>query len=214
MKIPVSNKLGQILDKMVESAVKRRYQSATEVLQALNSAKASSTVVHSHQPGTPKIPSHSPDHLRSEVGVDYTNLRNFLRNGMWRKADEETDWIMLKVSKREEEGWLRAEDIENFPYTDLCTIDQLWVKYSKGRFGFSVQKRIFFEVGGRFGKVSEEVWESFGDRVGWRENNSWLYYSDLAFSQLAPVGHLPEETQGMGWIWVSSLAQRLIMHKI
>ncbi len=31
---------------------------------------------------------------------------------------------------------------------DLRTIDQLWVKYSNGRFGFSVQKRIWHSIGG------------------------------------------------------------------
>ncbi|MEH1784569.1 MAG: GUN4 domain-containing protein [Nostoc sp.] len=29
------------------------------------------------------------------------------------------------------------EDIKEFPYQDLLTIDRLWVKYSDGRFGFT-----------------------------------------------------------------------------
>ncbi|MEE6161423.1 GUN4 domain-containing protein [Cylindrospermopsis raciborskii DSH] len=35
------------------------------------------------------------------------------------------------------------------------------------------------------------VWISFGDRVGWRKQGSWLYYKDLNFSLSAPTGQLP-----------------------
>ncbi|HYX15858.1 MAG TPA: GUN4 domain-containing protein [Nostoc sp.] len=45
-------------------------------------------------------------------------------------------------------GWLDYKSIENFPCTDLRTIDRLWVKYSNGHFCFSVQKRIWLECGG------------------------------------------------------------------
>ncbi|MBW4592221.1 MAG: GUN4 domain-containing protein [Brasilonema angustatum HA4187-MV1] len=79
--------------------------------------------------------------------------------------------------------------MENFPCTDLRTIDQLWVKYSGGRFGFSVQKRIWERVG--------EDYEKFGDRVGWRKgmfwNREWLNYNELTFSINAPQGHLPRD---------------------
>ncbi|MEG4987482.1 serine/threonine-protein kinase [Microcoleus sp. BR0-C5] len=94
----------------------------------------------------------------SAVGMDYTNLQNLLAAKKWREADEETARVMLKVAGREKEGGLNTESIDNFPCEDLRTIDQLWVKYSNGRFGFSVQKRIYKSLGGtrsmivRFGK--------------------------------------------------------------
>jgi HTH-type transcriptional regulator/antitoxin HigA len=59
-----------------------------------------------------------------------------------------------------------TNSIENFPCDDLRTIDQLWVKYSQGRFGFSVQKKIWLEVGG---KVDYDTECKLGDRVGWRK---------------------------------------------
>uniref|UniRef100_A0A0C1NM16 GUN4-like domain-containing protein n=1 Tax=Tolypothrix bouteillei VB521301 TaxID=1479485 RepID=A0A0C1NM16_9CYAN len=68
---------------------------------------------------------------------------------------------MLKAALREKQGWLNDESIKNFPCTDLRTIDQLWVKYTNGRFGFSVQKRIWFSVGKDYGK--------FAVSVGWRK---------------------------------------------
>jgi eukaryotic-like serine/threonine-protein kinase len=129
--------------------------------------------------------------LSSEKGVDYTRLRDFLKAGQWKEADKETLAVMLKASGRETFGWLSSESIENFPCTDLRTIDQLWVKYSNGRFGFSVQKRIWESVG--------KDYEKLGDRVGWRKgwwmNKEWIKYSDVTFDTTAPQGHLPARPQ-------------------
>ena len=79
----------------------------------------------------------------SKIGQDYTTLKKYLAAGKWKEADAETARVMLAVAKREKEGWLDFGSIDNFPCEDLRTIDQLWVKYSDGKFGFSVQKRIY-----------------------------------------------------------------------
>lgn len=70
--------------------------------------------------------------LASEKGIDYTQLRNLLKAGKWQEADQETGNKMREVMGRQKEGWLQDEDIEQFPCTDLRTLDQLWVKYSNG----------------------------------------------------------------------------------
>jgi WD40 repeat protein/O-acetyl-ADP-ribose deacetylase (regulator of RNase III) len=88
------------------------------------------------------------DRLGSESGFDSTQLRDLLAAEQWQEAAQETTALMLRISSREAEGWLRQEDIENFPCTDLLTIDQLWVKYSDGRFGFSVQNQTWQNIGG------------------------------------------------------------------
>lgn len=128
---------------------------------------------------------------------------------------------MLKAAGREEEDWLSSDSIESFPCTDLRTIDQLWVKYSNGRFGFSVQKRIWESVG--------KDYEKFGDRVGWRKgmffNKEWVYYNELTFSLQAPQGHLPAKVlYGGAWTgeedveedvrYISSLASLYSRDKI
>jgi O-acetyl-ADP-ribose deacetylase (regulator of RNase III) len=116
---------------------------------------------------------------------------------------------MLKISSREAEGWLRDEDIENFPGIDLLTIDKLWVKYSKKRFGFSVQKKIWQRVGGT-GNADFKIYRSFSKRLGWGDGgNSWLYYSDLTFNSTAPVGHLPGGL--LDWLWSSYRHSRLYL---
>jgi hypothetical protein len=124
--------------------------------------------------------------LKSDVGMNYSKLRDFLKAGKWKEADEETLRVMLAVAKREKEG-LGVEDIDNFPCADLRTIDKLWVKYSDGRFGFSVQKRIYQGLGGTR-EYNGEIWDKFGDKVGWRKGGYWLYYKDITFDKKAPEG--------------------------
>lgn len=130
--------------------------------------------------------------LLSDVGANYTQLRDLLADGKWQEADEETRRVLLKVAGRDNEGWLNEDSIRKLPCTDLRTVDQLWVRYSQGRFGFSVQKRIYEEVG--------RDWEKLGDCVGWRVERDWLSISSLTYHTDAPTGHLP----GCG-AWVTSL---------
>jgi hypothetical protein len=162
----------------------------------------------SQQQSTPKAASQSinqTDDLSSERGVDYTKLRNLLASGQWKEADGETLAVMLKVANRETERYLDLESIETFPCTDLRTIDQLWVKYSNGRFGFSVQIDIWQSVD-KPGEYHYETYCKFGLRVGWRvEKNKWLgqkkeeewvSYREITFDLNAPQGHLPS-----GFVW-------------
>jgi hypothetical protein len=178
-----------------------------------NSVSASVAKQSESTPVANTIPSEADVPFKSDRGVDYTNLRDLLAAGKWKEADRETGRVMSKVAGREKERWLDIESIEKFPCEDLGTIDQLWVKYSNGHFGFSVQKRIYQSLGGT-SEYDEEVFERYGDRVGWRKNNEWLYYFDLTFSEKAPEAHLPGmggwiAWSGDGWM-VSSLASRLV----
>ncbi|MCZ2207308.1 GUN4 domain-containing protein, partial [Cylindrospermopsis raciborskii] len=94
------------------------------------------------------------------------------------------------ITQRNDEGWLTLENIINFPIQDLYRIDQLWLEYSRGKFGISVQQQIYQSLGGTK-EYNQDVWRSMGDRVGWRQWGSWLSYSNLNFSQTAQSGHLP-----------------------
>ncbi|MBP0003145.1 MAG: GUN4 domain-containing protein [Cyanobacteria bacterium SBC] len=121
--------------------------------------------------------------LDSEAGIDYRPLKVFLETQRWREADLKTWEIVLLVAQREFQGWLRLEDIEAFPTTDIDTINNLWYANSDGRFGLSVQGEIWRESG--------ENYSDFCDRVGWRVAGNWKYYDDLTFDLKAPLGHLP-----------------------
>jgi hypothetical protein len=78
-----------------------------------------------------------------------------------------------------------------------------------------VQKRIYQSLGGT-SKYDEEVWQRFGDRMGWKINNEWVLPQNLTFSEEAPEAHFPAyllaNTTAYFWVWcgVSSLASRLM----
>ncbi|MBE9049148.1 GUN4 domain-containing protein [Nostocales cyanobacterium LEGE 11386] len=145
-----------------------------------------------------------PDDLSSAVGADYTQLRDLLQAGRWLEADKETTKFMLQVAAREEQGHLDLQSLENFSCTDLTTIDTLWVKYSGGRFGFSIQQRIWQSVKsnsaadpvlaliiGNEKVAAVETCIDFANRVGWRLKDAWLDYSNLMWDEDAPMGLLP-----------------------
>ncbi|UUO17599.1 GUN4 domain-containing protein [Dolichospermum heterosporum] len=144
--------------------------------------------------------------LKSAVGQDYTKLQDLLVAGNWKEADAETGRLMLAVAKREQEGWLDVESIDNLPCVDLRTIDQLWVKYSNGRFGFSVQKRIYQSLGGTR-EYNYEIWEKFLDKVEWQKGKKTLYYKDITFDIKAPKAQIPIafglKTDGLGYLGYS-----------
>ncbi|MCA2709046.1 MAG: GUN4 domain-containing protein [Microcystis sp. M015S2] len=229
----VRDDLGRILDKMIEFGTRKRYQSAREILQDLTGQSPATSI---QSPATPVIQIPAPPKvaanivLKSARGVNYSRLQQLLAAGKWKEADQETSKVMLQVAGRQTEGWLRIEeDIDNFPCEDLRTINQLWLHYSNGKFGFSVQKEIYESLGGTR-VYNERVWNKFCDRVGWRKRGKWLEYSDLTFNlREASPAHLPycgcEEDLGIfsflfhwdewGEVGVfSSLAQRLVTCRI
>ncbi|MBG1244289.1 GUN4 domain-containing protein [Nostoc sp. NZL] len=119
--------------------------------------------------------------------VDYSKLQELLAAGKWKEANQETEAVMLKVAGKGEKNILDRKDIDNFSCTVLYEIDQLWIRYSLNRFGFSVQRRIW---------QSQEVKQNFlrfGESVGWYKNNNWLSYEDINFVLVenSTFGYLP-----------------------
>ena len=143
--------------------------------------------------------------LKLSCGIDYRTLDNLLKAGNWEEADKETRRVMLAVGKREQEGYLDTKSIDDFPCEDLRTIDHLWVQYSSGKFGFSVQTRIYQGLGGTR-EYKSAIWQKFGDTVGWRKGQRWLSYRDITFDKASPEGNLPNcwgrEAQGWGRLWL------------
>jgi len=104
--------------------------------------------------------------LKSGLGVDYTKLSDLLFGKKWQEADEETTQLMLKCANREKEGWLDVDDCRNFPQEELRIIDQLWLKYSQNRFGFSVHKKIWIDNGGKpYGSFDLDTYRKLADKI-------------------------------------------------
>ncbi len=119
----------------------------------------------------------------------YSQLEDYLQQGDWRKADEETAWLFYLVFVQQGyENWY--ELCEKFPSKTLNQIDQLWVDYSQGHFGFSIQKRIWESVGGN-PNADYLTWTKFGKQVEWYEEKDWKEYNSLPFSIESIDGNLP-----------------------
>lgn len=173
--VNVSDKLATILNKMVRYHFPQRYQNAGEVLEALNEAFFMEKF----------------DIKLQTKKADFHKLAQLLSAKKWKEADYETTNLMLKICHREKYGWLTNENCQRFPYEELKIIDDLWVKYSNGHFGFSVQKKIWIECGGIAGIYNDNLYKKFGYKIGWRNDKHWLRYSDLNFNINAPKGGLP-----------------------
>ncbi|BAY13689.1 serine/threonine protein kinase [Calothrix sp. NIES-2098] len=195
----------QVLDNMLQDYVKERYQSAEQVIAALNI-----NTTPEYFKSSPTVPPYYRVQVCSNIptiGVDYTRLENLLIARRWQDANEETLNVMLKISNREKQGTLYIEDINKFPYVDIRAIDELWLKYSNQHFGFSVQQRIWQNLGGAQ-ETNENTLRHFGEQVGWLrpkilrkillfnadlffEEKTPLWFDEVNFSIKAPKGHLP-----------------------
>lgn len=135
--------------------------------------------------------------LKSEVGVDYTELRDLLAKQKWLEADLETLFAMMRVSKAPDGDYVG--DMNEFPCADLITIDQLWRHYSSERFGFTVQKQLWRSIGGSIDSLRgddsfrsyEFLLQKFSPLVGWKKDDDYLNREDLIYSLDAPAGQLP-----------------------
>ena len=112
---------------------------------------------------------------QKQLQTRYYKLGYYLQQQQWSEADNETYRVMVEVGDRNQKGYLDRGDIEQFPCVDLRIIDRLWVAYSNGLFGFSVQKKIYADCGATLdGKYpGDEIWEQFSERVGWRKDGKW-----------------------------------------
>ncbi len=151
----------------------------------------------------------------------YQALDDYLKNGQWKQADEETYRLMITTVGKEEGQRFDSEDLLNFPCEELRAIDGLWVKYSNGKFGFSVQKKIYLQCGGiPDGRHHKEAWNKFCHAVGWMKNNNYLHVdvSHVSMSTclegLFPRVIVVEWRGGGEVLWegrlASSLASRLV----
>ncbi|MBE9082842.1 GUN4 domain-containing protein [Tolypothrix sp. LEGE 11397] len=126
----------------------------------------------------------------------YTQLENFLQQQQWKEADIETTWIFYQIMVLEGYKYWN-QFLREFPKEISSEIDRLWMKFSNGHFGFSVQKQIWEsvssisfegEIRGFLSGYSPVV--EFGKKLEWF-NSGWRSHPYLNFSLNARKGSLP-----------------------
>ncbi len=169
----VTSYLSDILDKMIQNALGQRYKSAKQVLEVM--------AVKTQPEKKPQI---------TDIGLNYTRLRDFLTWKQWEKADEETWALMCQALSKRKNSYLSYSDLETLPCQDFQIIDQLWTKYSQGHFGFSIQVQIYHACDNDYGQ--------FCAQVGWYLPYSTSARQKLTFKLSAPTGHLPSHFWASG----------------
>ncbi len=138
--------------------------------------------------------------LKSAKGIDYSLIEKLLVLQDFESADRITLEKLCELAgeiaiKRK---WLYFTEVDNFPVIDLQTINTLWVVYSEGKFGFSVQRELWLSTGKNFIKL----WE----KIGWKKGNNWTRYPhEFIWDLTAPKGHLPLSNQLRGSRVITSL---------
>ncbi|MBD2628755.1 serine/threonine-protein kinase [Trichormus variabilis] len=182
----ISDKVNQAIIEGMELKPENRPQSVETWLELLGIEVVSQTYY------APSTQINSPG-IISSLKYDYHKLRDLLADGNWRGANIETSNLMLSLGCPTKGRWLDSESIKKISCEEFRIIDQLWINYSKGKFGFSVQHKIWDYFQGNV--------EQFGTIVGWRVKKSWIPYSKYNFSIYAPDGHLPAYLEFLGFVW-------------
>ncbi|HEY9813107.1 MAG TPA: GUN4 N-terminal ARM-like repeat domain-containing protein [Candidatus Sericytochromatia bacterium] len=165
---------------------------AYQALYQANSAKATEFLNTNFPTGV--VP------LKSERGIDYSPLQKLLAQQDFEDADRLSNLKLCELAGSDalQRKWLYFTEVENFPITDLQTINNLWLLHSEGKFGFSVQREIWLAVG--------KNWEKLWSKIGWKNGNAWTRYpNEFTWDLTAPKGHLPLSNQLRGVRVISSL---------
>ena len=136
--------------------------------------------------------------IDSALGLDYTRLRQLLWLNHWEAADQETERLILSALSQDMRPLTEDAMLSLSQYCiDVQTINRLWAKYSKGKFGFAAQQQVYLQQDRQPGNFLTAVeWvESVGvgsiDLLVRRKA-----YHKLQFHLQAPTGHLPT------WRWL------------
>lgn len=138
--------------------------------------------------------------MPSAAEVDYSPIQDCLVAQDFQEADRLTLVKMCELAgptavKRK---WVYFTEVDMFPSLDLQTLDHLWQIYSEGKFGFSVQRRIWLGLG--------QNWDKLWPRLAWKDDNIWTRYpGGFIWDLSAPDGHLPLSNQLRGVRMMASL---------
>ncbi|CAA7016686.1 unnamed protein product [Microthlaspi erraticum] len=133
--------------------------------------------------------------VTAETATKFDVLASHLINQDFRKADEETRRLLIQIAGEAavKRGYVFFSEVKSISVEDLQAIDNLWTKHSDGRFGYSVQRKIWLKVKKDFTRFFIKVewmklldtevvqynYRAFPDEFKWELNDEM------------PLGHLP-----------------------
>ena len=118
----------------------------------------------------------------------------FLKNKKWIAADNTYRQYIDYNIKNERNNSLKNSKNLYCPY--FQKLDNLWVKYSEGLYGFRVQKKIYLETGNKLNidkvsNTSEKSFNHFATRVGWKDIKDFDEWAKIVKGEIS----VPEKKQ-------------------
>ena len=83
----------------------------------------------------------------------------------WLRVDSA---VGIAYEAAERRGYVYYSEVPPMPALDLQSLDRLWVTYSQGRYGFSVQLRLL--------RSCNQRWDQLWPRIGWKQSGIWTRY--------------------------------------
>lgn len=140
----------------------------------------------------------------------YQPLQELLINHKFEEADRFTQrqlCNLVGLNNKSKRNWLYFTDVFLLPEEDLLIIDLLWRIYSRGKFGFSVQRQIWLS--------NNCEWEKFWSIIGWENDGTpFRYPTEFMWNLKAPYGHLPLFNQLRGVQVLSALFNHISWTKL
>jgi GUN4-like len=139
----------------------------------------------------------------SQVKIDsaeFSKLDQLLISRQWRDANDETKRLIIHFlphtgNQINPPDLLDEEAIAIYPCQVLREIDRFWLRHSQNRFGYSIQNKIWSDLGGTFDmkkfddSQQSDLWFKFRKQIGWQTG----FQTDAAISSTAPIGYLPSD---------------------
>lgn len=124
----------------------------------------------------------TPPLIESECSFDHVPLSIALQTGDFLEADQITRDSLIKLAGEQAvgRGYVYFTEVAKLPEKDLATIERLWLAYSGGKFGYSVQAKEL-----KTKKINGNL-EKLFVRIGWM-NDQVRPLARLPMHQAPPV---------------------------
>ena len=98
--------------------------------------------------------------FKQDAKINYQTLQNLLIQNKFQEADKITQQYLCTLAgldSTKKRKWLYFTDIPLIPSEDLLIIDLLWRIYSQGKFGFSIQRKIWLANNCKWTKLWHQI---------------------------------------------------------